>query len=784
MCCRNAPIPLSLFGEEDDDSAPPEPALDLAAPWDGFMLPGQPWASAVAEQEKAAASQSAVTHAAHAPNAAVVPLPQLASASSVHKPADSVPTMAFPAQLPGMTPNLGPATSLAAELPDSWVTAFTEAPQILPGSNSVQAGSAASEDAVDAAQPPAAAALSDGRGLHSLQLQKAEPQEGFDSAPDPLQATAADGPNQATQLRQPGEPAAEGADAAATHPASSAPAADGAAAAQGPGGQGQIRPPPGSIDWSAMDFDFGAPGSPVVAAEPAPQHSILALEQADRCSSAAEKADAHPSGGSAEEAPGSSHAVPEQAVEPPSVAQHAVEEDDWDFGDFAEASASLPCPAAAGSAPAADLQYPQASSAAAGPQPMAEPQRAASEAVQLDRDEGGLAHGVLPAVPAIQEGSGDGSNAAALSADSAEPHDGWEGWDASEAAADSPAPVVAELGAVPSWAAELPTPKPSAELVPGGSGVMSFDQWGRAYSKLELQVASSGAGKQPAAKAEPAKTPVEDAGTFSLPEPSWEASQATAADVWASLAALDEEYASSRAASSAGNQLPAPGAARQSGSMASHDAFTDPFAAFDSGAEDAESGSGAGPAAISTEVDAFSLPMPPMHGTAVGWFAGDDTLRDALPQQAAGPAEVCTHGSSAIGDADSSQRALQAGKGSGDPSEQAPSFTAQRSWGDGWADCVADGMALPPAQAAQPSETVSSWKRQEEDSALEKALGCDRQSALLCLAQVCYLPTCSAFCCTLQRRLQLQPLLVLHAILLRMQQTFIPHWTRRRLQAS
>lgn len=719
MCCRNAPIPLSLFGEEEDDSVPSEPALDLAAPWGGFLLPGQPWTSAVAEQEKAAAPQSAVTHAAHQPDGAVVPLPQQAIVGSAHEPADSVCVSAVPAQSPGLAAHVGTATSLATESSDSWPTAFTEASQALPSSTGVPSESAACVDAADAAELPSSHA-----DQPSLQLQAAEVREHIDSMPRLLQATPTDGPEHATRHLQPGKPTADSADAAVSQHTSAVPAWKGGASPQaGSGGKGQIRTPSGSIDWSATGFDFGAPGSPVNAAAPAPQHKFLAPEQADRCGSAAVEADAKPSGGSAEEAPGSSSAAPEQALEPGSAARHADEEDDWEFGDFAGAAASLQDPslesAAVGGLPALDLQNNQALSAP-------------SVLVHSDSGKGAFATGIDTADSAVQEGCGDDREAAAVESDSADPDDGWGSWDAPEAAAQSLAPVTAELGGAPGLATGLPSPRLSAQLAPGGSGVLSFDQWGRAYSKLEQQVAKSGTGK-PAATEEASVTPAADASMFELSEPPWGASQAPADDVWASLAALDDARALGDAADLPASQPPQQHA-HTARNIPSNDAFTDPFASFASMTQATEPAQ-IGPVAFGTEGELLSLPTPGVDSTAVGWSAEGVFVGDQSSQKVAEPAEIVARQASAAG---RSQQDLQAEKESTGQSKQAPSFTAHRSWGDGWADCVAESVAQPPDQATLPSGAVSSWPQmREEDMALEKALGCDRQKALLCLAQVC-----------------------------------------------
>ena len=722
MYCRNAPIPLSLFGEEEDDSAPSEPVLDLAAPWGGFLQPGQPWASAVAEQEKAAASQPAVTHAAQAPDTTAVPVPE----------------MTFTSQQPGPAPHLGPGSSLAAESSDSWATVFTEASQALPGSNGALDGPAASKDAAGAAQSDAAKSPSGVGDQPSLQQQTGDTSEHITSTSHVLWAVPIDRPGHATQHLHPDKPAAESADAADNCQADSTPAEKGATSAQaGLPGQSQGRMPPGSIDWSAMDFDFGAPGSPVNAAQPASQQACLDADEADKSSTTAAVASANHAHGLPKEALDSRHALPEQPGQPESAAQQADEEDDWDFGDFAEATASVPDTslesAPDGGLPALKLQNFQAPWATDA-QPAAEPFSASPEPVNEDWDTGSLAAGSDTAATANQDGSGSAKPAAVVDIESAVAGDGWGSWDASEAAADSSAPVTAQLGGALNLAAALPSPRLSVQLAPGGSGVLSFDQWGRAYSKLEQQAAKSGAVKQPTADPKAAKSPAADADTFSLSESSWGASQAPAADVWASLAALDEGHALGNAADSAANQPPAQHA-HTAGSIPSHDAFADPFAAFDSVAEEVEEGPPAGPAAASTEGELLSLPMPALGSTAASWSAEDGFVRDQHLQHVQEAAEGDVIQASAAGSADSNQQAQQASKES---TGELPSFTAQRSWGDGWADCVADSMAPLPAQATQPPDTVSSWRRQEEDLALEKALGCDRQTALLCLAQVCF----------------------------------------------
>ena len=742
LCCRHAPIPLSLFGEEEDDSAPAEPVLDLAAPWGGFLTPGQPRTSAVAEQEKAAAPQSAVMHAAQAPDGAMPPMSHQAVASSVPELADSAHDGDPLAQQPTVSPYLGRAASLAAESSDSWVTAFTEASQTLPGSNAVPGGPAGSEDAAFPAQFAAPDTLL-GVGEHTTpsRLQSTEMQDHCSSTSHSLQGTIANGPNDAGPCINPGKLTAGTHDAAVSDQASSAqPAEDGATSAQaGPGAQGHMGKAPHSIDWSAMDFDFGAPGSPVHAEEPASQQASLDPGVGDRSSSIAAEAHASHSNSLSEEAPGCSIALAEKAWEPASVEEHAGEEDDWDYGDFAEASLSIPGaslkPATSGGVPALDSHDFQASSAA-GAQPTAEASTATSEVVNPNWDEGSAIFGTQPTPRVDGEGPGDSRDGTATSAEAAAAGDEWGSWDASPAAAEASSPVNNELGGAPSLETALAPPRTSAQLAPGGSGVLSFDQWGRAYSKLEQQVARSGAAKHPAANPEAAETLTADAGTFSLPEPSWEASQATTADVWASLAALDEANALGGTADSVASHPPVKDA-QAAGSMPSGHASTDPFAAFDSVAEEVDPRQTAGPVVSNAEGESFSLPMPAADSTADSWSASEGFVSNQPTLQGAESAKTAAHRTSAIGTAGSIQQELRAsGRNVGQP-VPAASLPAQRSWGDGWADSVSDSMVLPPDQATWPLDAVSSWKpRQEEDVALEKALGCDRQTALLCLAQV------------------------------------------------
>lgn len=243
-----------------------------------------------------------------------------------------------------------------------------------------------------------------------------------------------------------------------------------------------------------------------------------------------------------------------------------------------------------------------------------------------------------------------------------------------------------------------------------------------------------------------------------LREPSWRASETAISDVWASLAALDEApalgpHAESRA-ESAGIQLPGH-AAYAISSTQSHDASTDPFVAPDPLPESGSAQPVMIAASFHADADFLSLPMPAVEGTPESWTAINSFVSGQNSSRTDQPAAAPGEHSPAARIGQSSESALQAGKASKAEAEEVGSFAEQRSWGDGWADSVADSMALPPDQATWPLGSASSWKcRQEEDTAFEKALGCDRQTALLCLAQVCPLRSFArisalAYACTL-----------------------------------
>ena len=236
----------------------------------------------------------------------------------------------------------------------------------------------------------------------------------------------------------------------------------------------------------------------------------------------------------------------------------------------------------------------------------------------------------------------------------------------------------------------------SAQLAPAGSqgsALLEFDQWGRAYSALETQAAAFAAASSRKAAVPPAST----------------------SDVWASLAALEEAHMAAAGMEAAPAQLPPP-EAHAAISEQAHGAF----ASFDALLEeDPLQQQAASPSLVTVEAEHVSPPKQEAQvDTASGSTPG--TLEQAQP---------------------SGQAAVRSA-GAGNTAELA----AQRSWGEGWADSMVDVPGGQPAQAAWAMEPGTSWKaRQEADLALEQALGCDRQAALLCLVQVgSPLPRCGS----------------------------------------
>ena len=257
--------------------------------------------------------------------------------------------------------------------------------------------------------------------------------------------------------------------------------------------------------------------------------------------------------------------------------------------------------------------------------------------------------------------------------------DSWGAWEASETAAAS---VEQPAQASPVHQAGL-----SAQLAPAGShgsALLEFDQWGRAYSALETQAAASAAASSREARAPSAST----------------------SDVWASLAALEEGPMAADDMESAPAQLPPP-EAHAALSEQAHGAF----ASFDALLqEDPPQQRAVNPPLVTVEAEHVSLPRPEAHDDAAS-RSTRITLEQAQPS-----------GLAAVGSA-----------GAGHAAELA----AERSWGEGWADSMVDVPGVQPDQAAWAMEPASSWKaRQAADVALEQALGCDRQAALLCLVQV------------------------------------------------
>ena len=615
--CRNAPIPLSLFGEEEVDSPLSVPVLDLAAPWGGFLLPGQLMASAEPKHAHHAAVHLAPLHAHSEPEPAAAMPDQAITGSSDMELHAAEASPAQQSDLASAAPQTAPkpAASLAAESADSWDTVFTDAPQKLPDAAQTRVelsqADAASPDEHAASPPavPSAAALPDALGGSSLQP----------SPPVSADAVSADVQRLQSSSEQLEVPHAS------------------AAAVQTQLGH---RTPPSSIDWSSLDFDFGpmedshAAVSETSLGHPddSPQHASVDAEQQSKSAAPDRLHVGAPQYQSYLE----SHRVEPQDDLDAEPAAAAEEDDDWDFGEFAEATE-----------PAQD--------------------------------------------PVIE---------------------------ATTFSAAATTPPQLEVDAAPSLATELPSPKLSAQLVPAGSQastVLSFDQWGRAYSQLERQAARSASADQPASSTRDAE---DTAVSFS--ESSWQAPESSSVDVWASLAALDEAHALGAVSEQAQQQMPGQGA------------FTDPFAAFESQPEEQVSfqhGAGVEISSAVADLELVSFPAPAVDvhvpsGHATGGLQGREISVHA--EQAAEDPQTTRH---------PEMPTEQRGEASNRLPEPAGSFAPQRSWGDGWADCVAE---MVPDQAAWPAaESAGSWRRmQQDDVALEKALGCDRQSALLCLAQV------------------------------------------------
>ena len=594
--------------------------LDLAAPWGGFSLPGQLMARAGPKQALHAAVQSATMHAHSEPEpAAAVPGRATTSSSNLElRAADASPAQQSDSAsaVPQTAPE--PAASLAAESADSWDTGFTEAPQKLPDAaqsgdepSQVALASAAASPDEHAASPPAvpsAAALPDALGNRLLQPSPPASADAVSTGAQRLQGSS-------EQLEVPRASAAIA--------------------------QTQVghRTPPGSIDWSSLDFDFGpeedfhaavsetSPGHP----DDPPQHASADAEQQSKSAAPDRLHEGAPQNRLYLE---SHRAEPQGCLDAEPAAAAAEEEVDWDFGEFAEAKE--------------------------------------------------------PAQGPVIEAT------------------------AFRAAAMTPPQL--EVEAAPSLATGLPSPRLSAQLAPAGSyasAVLSFDQWGRAYSQLERQAARSGSAKQPLSSARDAE---DTAVSFS--ESSWQAPESSPVDLWASLAALNEAHTLGAVSERAQQQVPGQGA------------FTDPFAAFESQPEAVSFQHGADVVNFSTEAELISLPMPAVDGHAPSGHAkaglqGQEVSFQA--EQAAEDPQETKH---------PEMPTKQRGEASYRVPEPAGSFAPQRSWGDGWADSVAE---VVPDQAAWPAaESAGSWRRmQQDDLALQKALGCDRQTALLCLAQVC-----------------------------------------------
>ncbi len=496
--------------------------MDLAVPWGGLLLPGQPWASASPKQAATIAPLSQGTPAAEQPDIAPAPASHQTTASSV--PGVAVSTSALPAQqtvLESLAHHMAPcsAASSITEFSDSWDTAFTEAPRTPPSGNGLPGGSHVKENAAEVVSASAADAAPGAGLLPIVQAQSLETQQqaelmresGNDSQASPL--PKAEGGADTTESRQASSVRVGSADMAVSH-GSSAPV--GAAASSVPtvvAAQGQNRISLG-IDWSSMDFDFGHSKSfDDAAAEPVPQDADLGL--AEDCTIDGKPAQVEVAGSDSSSGKTLGRStVTEQAAEPELASEPADEDDDWD-GDFAEASESLQQsgfePAAPSTIPVLDLQDFQAAASASHLEPALANTALQPDASELDGTR--LPAGFPPALH-FQNGHPAGPKDvtdAAVITDSAFEADEWGSWDASEAAADSSSVLRAELAGAPRLANGMSTPSLSARLAPPGSqgsGVLSFDHWGRAYSKLEQQAAKSGPAKQPAASGKALSAPI------------------------------------------------------------------------------------------------------------------------------------------------------------------------------------------------------------------------------------------------------------------------------------
>ena len=602
--CRSAPMPLSLFGEEEEEEALPNaaPVLDLAAPWGGFMLPAQLVASSV--QRLSAAQQPVEAETAWLDEAASSPA--RAQRSDVDRCSDAAvqPELAMQA--------LHAAPKTAASMPpDSWKTANAEAlppgpalswaPGSLHGSN----GSSRGLVSADAEDPPSvrARALSD--PTDSEQASRAE---------DEVRSSIAS----AAQVALP-EP---------KHTTAS-----------------------GIIDWDSLDFDFGpVENGHCIADQPASQHA--AVDEANGTGTVMHE------GSSAHKTHVSIGAVPAEAAEP----------------------AAWPS-AQSGAMPISSTPTDTSLSCKAEPVHDGETAAAAS-----DNDEWGFGEYEAAAV------SSPGAALAAADADDAhsiDQGDSWGAWDASGGAAASAEEPEEDYPVHQARLSDQPAPAGSQR-----SALLEFDQWGRAYSALERQAASSRKGPAP-----PAST----------------------SDLWASLATLEEAQMAAAGMEAAPAQLPPPEApappdAHAAVSVQAHGAF----ASFDVllGGDPLQPRA-ASPSLVTIEADHTSPPIQDAQDNAA-------SRSTPVPLERSQPS-----GGAAVGSA-----------GAGHAAELA----AQRSWGEGWADSMADVPGMLPDQAAWAMEPGSSWKaRHEADLALEQALGCDRQAALLCLVQVGWpLPRCGS----------------------------------------
>lgn len=711
------PIPLSLFGEEEVDSPVSAPILDLAGPWGGFLQPVKPWASSAPKQRSESCPPAAPLAAQLSDEQRAAEPHQASSGGSAPvQPLHAESSAARQPELAALTRNAAPesAASAGAESAASWSGSFAEAPQ-QPASDSALGVSYTIEDAsgefsataADAAPPAAVSdipAAWDHSGTHLEE--KSDPAAGSTVQTAASTTHAVD----AIDTRKSAEDSkvADGALKNSTSPALGG-------HETGPRHQAT----PGSIDWDSMDFDFG----PVdefqsTASEPPPTTQAVnaeaAAEAPDRQNAFAAPV-ALQSVSAAGELRLSSGAEP-GGVRGGQLAAESAKDEEWGCGDF-EAALSAGLPPESGHDAIApnngadwELPEPQAPSEA-------EPQHEHTSASTLplpalsDWSEPGTSAGAQRAAQSHHSGfAGAVDTPGTMSPDLAFSDDEWGSWGAPEAAAEGAAipdaPLPAEIlntEVTPDLAAG--PPRVDGQLAPAGSqdsGVLAFDQWGRAYSALEKQTA-----RQPAAASREAEAPA----ALSTPEPAAQPEQgpwAASSDVWASLAALDEGHAaiSSHEATLVSSSNHAVSSAEQSGASA------DPFAAFDSMVDE-----GALEYALATPLSTEPALSPLPESAAVNDTASASVTGD--PQQAR-------------------QSAVRVAEVSAGSPLQASSFAEQRSWGDGWADSVADSAAVVrPDQATWAAEPSGSWKqRQEADQALEAALGCDRQTALLCLAQV------------------------------------------------